>query len=72
MLWTDIRAYIDYGDRMHITAQALKCFQLCCDLTNKYCSIDPVTLDKRTGQVVILSKEEINIEIDPDGDWRFV
>jgi hypothetical protein len=57
---------------MHTTAQALRCFQLCCDLTSKYCSIDLVTLDKRTGHVIILSKEEINIEIDPNGDWRFV
>jgi hypothetical protein len=57
---------------MHTTAQALRCFQLCCDLTSKYCSIDLVTLDKRTGHVIILSKEEINLEIDPNGDWRFV
>ena len=57
---------------MPTIAQALKCFQLCCDLTSKYCSIDLVTLDKRTGHVIILSKEEINIEIDPNGDWRFV
>ncbi|MGI0485936.1 DUF6888 family protein [Pantanalinema rosaneae CENA516] len=57
---------------MYTTAQALRCFQLCCDLTSKYCSIDLVALDKRTGYVIILSKEEINIEIDPNGDWRFV
>jgi hypothetical protein len=53
---------------MYTTAQASKCFQLCCDLTGKCCSIDLVTLDKRTGCVIILSKEEINIEIDPNGD----
>jgi hypothetical protein len=57
---------------MHATTQALRCFQLCCDLTSKYCSIDLVTLDKRTGHVIILSKEEIDVEIDPNGDWRFV
>jgi hypothetical protein len=57
---------------MHTTAQTSRCFQLCSDLTSKYCSIDLVTLDKRTGHVIILSKEEINIEIDPNGDWRFV
>ena len=57
---------------MHTTAQALKCFQLCCDLTSKYCSTDLVTLDKRTGYIIILSKQEINIEIIPNGDWRFV
>ncbi|NES21976.1 MAG: hypothetical protein F6K41_24395 [Symploca sp. SIO3E6] len=60
------------GDVMYTTAQALKCFQLCCDLTNKYCSIDLVILDKRTGNVIILAREEINIEIEPNGEWRFV
>ncbi len=48
---------------MHTTAQALKCFQLCCDLTSKYCSIDLVTLDQRTGNVIILAKEEINQDL---------
>ncbi|WP_422632153.1 DUF6888 family protein [Stenomitos frigidus] len=57
---------------MYTTAQALRCFQLCCDLTSKYCSIDLVTIDMRTGHVIILSKEDINIEIDSNGDWRFV
>jgi hypothetical protein len=57
---------------MQTTAQALKCFQLCCDLTSKYCSINLVTLDKRTGHVIISSKEEINIEIYPNGNWSFV
>ncbi len=57
---------------MPSTAQALKCFRLCCDLTSKYCSIDLVTFDKRTGNVIILAKEEINIEIEPNGKWRFV
>lgn len=57
---------------MYTTAQALKCFQLCYDLTSKYCSIDLVTLDKRTGNVIILAREEINIEIKPNGEWRFV
>lgn len=57
---------------MYTTAQALKFFQLCYDLTSKYCSIDLVTLDKRTGNVIILAREEINIEIKPNGEWRFV
>jgi hypothetical protein len=59
-------------DRMYTTAQALKCFQLCCDLTNKYCSIDLVAFDSRTGNVIILAKESINIEVDPQGAWKFV
>ena len=57
---------------MHTTAQAIKCFQLCRDLTSKYCSIDLVAWDKRTGNVVILARQEINIEIEPNGEWRFV
>ena len=57
---------------MHTTEQTLKCFQLCCDLTSKYCSIDLVTVDKRTGNVIILARKDINLEIEPDGKWRFV
>jgi hypothetical protein len=59
-------------DRMYTTAQALKCFQLCCDLTSKYCSIDLVAVDSRTGNVIILAKESINLEVDPQGAWKFV
>jgi hypothetical protein len=72
MLWSGINIYSYDLSEMQTTAQALKCFQLCCDLTGKYCSIDLVALDKRTGKAIILSGEEINIEIDPNGDWRFV
>ena len=57
---------------MQTTAQAMKCFQLCCDLPSKYCSIDLVTLDQRTECVIILSQQDINIEIEPNGNWRFV
>jgi hypothetical protein len=59
-------------ERMYTTSQALKCFELCCDLTSKYCSIDLVALDRRTGNVIILAKESINIEVDPQGAWKFV
>lgn len=54
------------------SAQVQKCFQLCCNLTEKYCSIDLVKLDKRSARVIILAREEINIEIEPNGEWRFV
>jgi hypothetical protein len=57
---------------MHTVAQAQKCFELCCNLTGKYCSIDLVTLDRRTGKVIILAREEINMKIEPNGKWRFV
>jgi hypothetical protein len=33
---------------------------------------DLVTLDRRTENVIILAREEINIKIEPNGRWRFV
>ena len=57
---------------MLTTAQAIRCFELCCDLTSKYRSINLVTLDNRTANVVILAGEEIIIEIRTNGEWRFV
>jgi hypothetical protein len=56
----------------HTNAQAIKCFELCCDLTSKYCSINLVIFDSRTQNVVILAGEEIIIEIRSNGEWRFV
>jgi hypothetical protein len=56
----------------HTKAQAIKCFELCCDLTSKYCSINLVIFDSRTQNVVILAGEEIIIEIRSNGEWRFV
>ncbi|WP_373547956.1 hypothetical protein [Chamaesiphon sp.] len=57
---------------MYTTSQALKCFQLYCDLTSKYCSIDLAVIDRRTGNVIILAKESIDIDVDPQGAWKFV
>jgi hypothetical protein len=34
-----------------------------------YLSVDLVRLDKRTGNVVLLIGEEIEIEIKPNGRW---
>jgi hypothetical protein len=56
----------------HTNAQAVKCFELCCELTSKYCSINLVTFDSRSQNVVILAGEEIIIEIRSNGEWRFV
>jgi hypothetical protein len=56
----------------YTTAQALKCFELCCELTSKYCSINLVTFDRRSSNVVLLAGEEIIIEIRSNGEWRFV
>jgi hypothetical protein len=57
---------------MSTTAQALTCYRLCRNLTKMYCSIDLIALDERSGNVIVLSKQEINIEIDPEGEWSFV
>jgi hypothetical protein len=57
---------------MSTTAQALTCYRLCRNLTKMYCSVDLITLDERTGNVIILSKAELNIEIKPNGGWTFV
>ncbi len=57
---------------MPTTEQALRCFQLCQNLTNLYISIDMVRLDERTGNVILLTGEEILIEIYPNGTWRFI
>ncbi|MEA5468785.1 MULTISPECIES: DUF6888 family protein [unclassified Spirulina] len=54
------------------TQQAFQCFQLCQNLTNMYLSVDMVRLDARTGNAIILTGEEILIEIYPNGNWRFV
>jgi hypothetical protein len=46
---------------MRTTAQALNCLQIFYDLTSMYRSIDLVTFDKRTGDVVILSGQDIRV-----------
>lgn len=57
---------------MPTTQQALRCFQLCQNLTTMYRSVDMVRLDERTGNAIIMTGEEILIEIYPNGNWRFV
>lgn len=52
--------------------QALRCFQLCQNLTNMYLSIDLVHLDQRTKNIIIIAGEEILVEIYPNGNWRFI
>ncbi len=34
--------------------------------------VDLACVDKRSGNVIILAKNEINIEIEPNGEWRFL
>ena len=37
-----------------------------------YLSVDMVRLDERTGNAIIITGQEILIEIYPNGNWRFV
>jgi hypothetical protein len=59
-------------NRLPTTQQALRCFQLCQNLTNLSLSVDLVRLDQRTGHVIILSGEEILIEIYQKVNWRLI
>ncbi|MFN6497103.1 MAG: DUF6888 family protein [Nostoc sp. DedQUE01] len=34
--------------------------------------VDLVCVDNRSGNVIILAKNEINIEIELNGEWRFL
>ncbi|WP_445300915.1 DUF6888 family protein [Microcoleus sp. BR0-C5] len=52
-------------------AQLLKCFVVCYELTNMYQPIYIVRLDERTNNVYILAGETIEIEIYPNGQWRY-
>ena len=52
--------------------QALPCFQLCQNLTDMYLSVDMLRLDESTGNAVMIAETEILIEIDANGNWRFV
>lgn len=55
------------------TNQQLKtCFLLCYSNTAVYLPIYLVTVDRRTKNVVILAGEETEIEIYPNGLWRYV
>ncbi len=37
-----------------------------------YLPVEIVRLDERTGNVILITGEEILIEIYPNGNWRFV
>ena len=57
---------------MPTVEQALRCFQLCQNLTDMYLSIDLVRLDMRTGYCIIIAGDEVLIEVYPNGNWRFI
>ncbi len=48
------------------------CITLCQSLTNTFIPIFIVRLDERTGNVFILAGDDIQIEIDKNGLWRFL
>lgn len=52
--------------------QALKCVYLCQALTTAYLPIYIVRLDERTGEIFILSGNEIEILINRDGNWTYL
>ncbi|WP_422614683.1 DUF6888 family protein [Merismopedia glauca] len=51
------------------TAQTWRCFVLSSWATRMYLPINLVRFDSRTSNVFMLIGEEIEIEIDPNGDW---
>jgi hypothetical protein len=55
------------GIKMPTPAQFLALFQESVFLTNAYVSIHLVRIDQRSGNLVILAGEEIEIEVDPNG-----
>jgi hypothetical protein len=57
---------------MPTSEQLKQYFDLTIYLTKMYVPINLGTLDRRTGNVVILAGQEIGIEIYPNGRWRFI
>jgi hypothetical protein len=52
--------------------QGITCIILCQSLTNTFTPIFIVRIDERTKNVFILAGEDIQIEIYPNGYWRFL
>jgi hypothetical protein len=64
---------LDRGATILATAeQGIMCVTLCQSLTNTFTPIFIVRLDERTGNVFILSGDNIQIEIYRNGRWRFL
>lgn len=57
---------------MPTSEQLKQYFDLTIYLTKMYVPINLGTLDPRTGNVVILVGQEIEVEIYPNGRWRFL
>jgi hypothetical protein len=54
------------------TAQIWQTFVICCNATKLYQSVNLIRVDERTGNVFILIGEEIEIEVKPNGEAKFV
>ncbi|WP_071818220.1 DUF6888 family protein [Crocosphaera subtropica] len=54
------------------TKQCVSCVEVCLDLTGFYIPIYLIRLDERNNQLIILAGDEIELTIDPDGEWRFL
>jgi hypothetical protein len=52
--------------------QGIMCIALCQSLTTTFTPIFVVRLDERTQNVFILAGDNIEIEIYPNGLWRFL
>ncbi|MBH8551945.1 hypothetical protein I8751_06035 [Nostocaceae cyanobacterium CENA357] len=52
--------------------QAKELFRVCYQLTNMYCSIHLVRIDKTTSRIYILAGEETQLEIFPNGSMRYL
>ncbi|MGK7918724.1 MAG: hypothetical protein AB4080_01780 [Trichodesmium sp.] len=57
---------------MPTAEQSIRCVILCQSLTNTFTSIFIVPLDERKGNLFILAGDNIDIEIHPNGTWRFL
>jgi hypothetical protein len=53
-------------------AQCIACVRQCQRLTMMLVPIHIIRLDERTGNIFVLAGEEIQLEIPPNGFWRFV
>ncbi|WP_442935921.1 DUF6888 family protein [Nostoc sp.] len=54
------------------TEQALACVRVCQMLSNLYKDICLFRFDDKTGEVYILSADELQIIVYPNGEWEFV
>jgi hypothetical protein len=52
--------------------QAQACVRVCQSLSNFYQNIELFRFDEGTQSIFILAGEELQVVINPDGEWRFI